>query len=98
MDAQQKLYDLVNGWATPVEETANLGSSAETEEESMDWKAWREEAGLGKGISSRQIFAAGRMYNDWDAESGWGDNTWKDYKDTIKELEDTKEWTPEQWF
>ena len=101
LQAQQILYDLVTGWAVPADEAdlIDLGSSdiEEAQEEMNPWKDFREEYGKGRGISAKRIYAAGRAYDDYDSENGWS-GSWKDFKDDIGALEDTNEWTPEQWF
>ena len=58
----------------------------------MAWRRLRN-----RGVNARRLYAAGRMYDDWDEESGW-DGSWKDYRDEIEALEETRGWTPDQWF
>ena len=94
---QQRLYDMVSGWADPADEAdmIDLGSSEIEQSEEMTPMAWRRLRN--RGVNARRLYAAGRMYDDWDEESGW-DGSWKDYRDEIEALEETRGWTPDQWF
>ena len=104
------MYEMLSGWGAdePEDELEALGSSElnlddeEGEEmmDEMDWKALREQTGLGRGLNAKRLYTYGRMYDDWDDEAGWGGDwkdSWRGFKDDM-DMDANEDWTPKQWF